>query len=560
MQDDAVPAASAARGDSTRLALVVAAIEIFGRDGFAAAGTRSIAQAAGVNQALIGYHFGGKPGLYLAAVEHIADSVWQRMGPLVGAIRTELEVPASTLPASRALELLGQLTDGLVEVLTSPESAAWARVILREQQEPTEGFDVLYERVMSQVLDVTTRLVARARGAAATSADAKLTALSVLGQALVFRAARAAVMRHMGWNDMNRKQIRRVQSQIRRNTRAIVDQESELMISNKNRLLVVVPLLLVAAGVGWWLRVGGDQAGGELELYGNVDIREVELAFRVPGRLLDMAFDEGDRVEAGQTLARLDPQPHREALAVADARVAEARANLAKLEAGSRPEEVRRAEAQVNQAEALVANAEADLKRQSGLLETGASSQKIRDAARARRDELAAQLAAAREALALAKEGFRAEDIAAARAGVAAAVAQRAQAQTQLDDCELVAPSAGTLIARIREPGSMVAQGAPVYSLSLRDPLYVRAYVGEPDLGRLAPGARVTVHTDSSEKIYEGQVGFISPRAEFTPKTVQTTDLRTDLVYRVRIVVDDADEGLRQGMPVTVRIPDSARD
>jgi len=323
----------------------------------------------------------------------------------------------------------------------------------------------------------------------------------------------------------------------------------------KNKRLLVGLALLAMVGVVVWLRVGGNQPSAALTLYGNVDIREVELAFRVPGRLLSMQFDEGDRVEAGQTVARLDPEPYREALAVAAARVAEAEATQAKLEAGSRPEEIRRAQAQVTEGEALLANAEADLKRQSGLAESGASSEKIRDAARARRDELAAKLAAAREALALAREGFRAEDVAAAKAGLAVATAQREQAQTQVDDTELKAPSAGTLIARIREPGSMVAQGAPIYSLSLRDPLYVRAYVGEPDLGRLAPGARVTVHTDSSDKAYEGQIGFISPRAEFTPKTVQTTDLRTDLVYRVRIVVDNADEGLRQGMPVTVRVP-----
>jgi membrane fusion protein YbhG len=326
------------------------------------------------------------------------------------------------------------------------------------------------------------------------------------------------------------------------------------MSAIKKRLLIIVPLLIVAIGVAVWFRIESDQGPSALTLYGNVDIREVELAFRVPGRLLSMDFDEGDKIDAGQRIAALDPEPYREALAVASAGVAEAEATVAKLEAGSRPADVRRAAAQVTEAEASLANAEADLKRQSGLLESGASSEKIRDAARARRDELAAKLAAAHEALALAKEGFRTEDIAAAKAAYAAALARREQAQTQLDDTVLVTPSAGTLIARVREPGSMVAQGTPVYALSLRDPLYVRAYVGEPDLGRLAPGTRVTVHTDSSDKAYEGQIGFISPRAEFTPKTVQTTDLRTDLVYRVRIVVDNADEGLRQGMPVTVRV------
>jgi HlyD family secretion protein len=324
----------------------------------------------------------------------------------------------------------------------------------------------------------------------------------------------------------------------------------------RTRIAVVVVLLVaVAAGATLWSRFRAEQNASELTLYGNVDIREVELAFRVPGRLLEMHFDEGDSVEAGQRVARLDPEPYREALAVAEARVAQAQANLDKLKSGNRPQEVERARAAVREAQALSDNAERDLERQTGLNASGAASDRTVEAARARRDETAARLASAREALALAEEGFRAEDIAAAQADVAAALAQRDQAQTQLDDAELTAPSTGTLIARVREPGSMLAQGAAVYSLSLRDPVYVRAYVAEPDLGKLAPGTPVTVTTDSSDRAYEGQIGFISPRAEFTPKTVQTTDLRTDLVYRLRIVVANGDEGLRQGMPVTVHVP-----
>jgi HlyD family secretion protein len=327
------------------------------------------------------------------------------------------------------------------------------------------------------------------------------------------------------------------------------------MNTRKRIAAAIVIGTLVAGGAILWSTFGAEQDADELTLYGNVDIREVELAFRVPGRVLEMQFDEGDHVEAGELVAHLDPEPYREALAVADARVMQAQANLDKLESGTRPQEVERARAAVREAQAALDNAERDFVRQSGLEVSGAASERIVDAARARRDETAARLAAAREALALAEEGFRAEDIAAARADLAAAVALREQAQTQLDDTELLAPSAGTLIARVREPGSMLAQGMAVYSLSLRDPVYVRAYVAEPDLGRIAPGTAVTVTTDSSEHGYRGQIGFISPRAEFTPKTVQTTDLRTDLVYRLRIVVDDSDEGLRQGMPVTVHVP-----
>ncbi len=327
------------------------------------------------------------------------------------------------------------------------------------------------------------------------------------------------------------------------------------MKARKRILVLLVIAVLAAIGYAVWTHIVEEEQANSLTLYGNVDIREVELAFRVSGRLQSMRYDEGDTVEAGELLAELDAEPYQEALAVAQARVAQAGAQVDKFKAGSRPQEVARAQAGVNQAQAAYANAESEYQRVSGLLETGASSVKARDAAQAGRDQAAASLDAAREALALAQEGFRVEDIAAAEADLAAAQAQRAIAGTQLDDCRLVAPSAGTLISRLREPGATLAAGTPVYSLSLRDPVYVRAYVDEPHLGRLAPGANVSVSTDSSDKVYDGQIGFISPRAEFTPRSVETTELRTDLVYRLRIVIAESDEGLRQGMPVTVHVP-----
>lgn len=327
-------------------------------------------------------------------------------------------------------------------------------------------------------------------------------------------------------------------------------------MARKKRILIVIGLLLVAAiAVSIWSRFKDEERTTTLTLYGNVDIREVQLAFRVPGRLQRMIFDEGDPVTAGELVAEMDSQPYQDALAVADAHVQQANANLEKLKTGTRPQEVARAQAAVQEAQAAYDNAESDLKRQSGLLEAGAASEKVRDAARARRDEMSARLAAAKQAFGLAEEGFRAEDITAGEADLAAATAQKAISATQLEDTKLLAPSSGTLISRIHEPGSMLATGMPVYSLSLRDPVYVRAYVDELQLGKIAPGMKVTITTDSSDTAYQGKIGFISPRAEFTPRSVETTALRTDLVYRLRIVVSNGDEGLRQGMPVTVRVP-----
>ncbi len=326
--------------------------------------------------------------------------------------------------------------------------------------------------------------------------------------------------------------------------------------TKRTRWIVIAVVILVLGGaLAFWLLRNHDKEDS-LRLYGNVDIREVQLAFRQPGRVIRMAFDEGDAVSAGARLAALDAQPYRDALAAAQAQVQVAQAELAKLRRGLRPQEITQAREALRQAQALAIEAERNFQRQSSLLASGASSQRTVDAARAARDQTTAGVEAAKAALSQASEGFRKEDIAAAEARLSAAQVAAAQATTALADTELVAPSDGTVIARVREPGSMVVSQSTVYSLSLDKPVYVRAYVGEPDLGRIAPGTTVHVKTDSSDKVYRGQIGFISPRAEFTPKTVETTDLRTDLVYRLRIVIDEADSdaALRQGMPVTIAV------
>ena len=320
-------------------------------------------------------------------------------------------------------------------------------------------------------------------------------------------------------------------------------------------VLGVVVLAAVAGGWYWFKTEKQHAAATTITLYGNVDIREVELGFRVVGRLTAALVDEGDVVTKGQRIAAIDPEPYREAVALTEARVQLAQANFAKFEKGSRPQEVLLAQARVEEAEAASENAEREYKRQLDLFKTGGTSETARDAAQSRRDQTAAALSAAREALALASEGFRSEEVLASKAELSAAIAQRSQAETQLADTELFAPSNGVVLSRIREPGSIVTMGAPVYSLSLRDPVYVRAYVAEPDLGKVAPGTAVELSTDSSAKRYHGQIGYVAPRAEFTPKSVETTDLRTDLVYRLRVVVSDADDGLRQGMPVTISVP-----
>ncbi len=329
----------------------------------------------------------------------------------------------------------------------------------------------------------------------------------------------------------------------------------------KKALVLVLLLTLAGAGYYFWRQNQVEQTKESPTLYGNVDIRDVVLGFRVGGRVAEMRFEEGDQVEQGQVMAVLDQEPFKEDVALAEAELASAQARLKKFESGSRPEEISQAKAQVRAKQAALRNAEQRYQRQEELMKKGAASRQEYDQALASRDEARAALENARETLRLAEAGFREEDILQARAEMRAAEVRLAQAKTRLKDTEIHAPSDGTVLTRLREPGAIVAQGAPVYTLSLNHPVWVRTYLGEPQLGQVHPGLAAKVYTDSRPgRPYQGQIGYISPQAEFTPKNVETPQLRTDLVYRLRIIVNNPDQGLRQGMPVTVKLDRASRE
>ncbi len=166
-----------------------------------------------------------------------------------------------------------------------------------------------------------------------------------------------------------------------------------------------------------------------------------------------------------------------------------------------------------------------------------------------------ALLNSSNQALSLAVDGFRLEDIEAGLAALDVTKAGLESARINLNDTKILSPSNGYILTRVREPGSIVAPGSVVYTLTLHEPIWIRAYVSEPDLGYIKPGMKAEVYTDTyPDKPYEGQIGFISSQAEFTPKTVQTPELRTDLVFRLRVIVNDPKGELRQGMPVTVKL------
>ncbi len=322
------------------------------------------------------------------------------------------------------------------------------------------------------------------------------------------------------------------------------------------KLIVLVIVALALAGLACWFLMAHAPGAepGTLTLQGNVDIREVNLGFRVSGRIAEVARDEGDPVRAGDVIARLDPEPYRREAEEARGQSASLRARVQWLEAGNRPQEIAQARALVREREVTTDNAQRLFKRQEELLASKTVSIQDWDDAQARYREAEARLKSAREQLALLEAGFRAEEIAQARADLTRAEAALASAELRLADTVLVAPSDGVVITRAQEPGAIVQPGATVLTVSLTREVWVRAYIAEPALGHIHPGLKVRVYTDSRpDKPYLGQIGYISPRAEFTPKSVETPELRTSLVYRLRVVVTNSDEGLRQGMPVTVK-------
>jgi HlyD family secretion protein len=326
------------------------------------------------------------------------------------------------------------------------------------------------------------------------------------------------------------------------------------MTRNRLIILVVIAALVTAAVLTRGFGLFGPSRSGELVLNGNVDIRQVDLGFRLSGRIATIPFEEGARVPVGAALARLESRPIDDRLAAADAQVAGAAAEVAKRRNGNRAQDIASAAAQLADRQAQLAKAKEDFDRRRGLVATGAISQAVFDATRAAYEAAQAQANAARQLLSLQREGARPEDVAAAQAQRADAVARRAAVLTDRNDAILRAPNAGVILTRAREPGAIVQPGETVITLTIDRPMRVRAYIAETDLSRISPGMAVEVTADGTPRAYHGTIGYIAPTAEFTPKTVQTEDLRSDLVYRLRIVVTDPDDGLRQGQPVTVRI------
>ncbi len=293
----------------------------------------------------------------------------------------------------------------------------------------------------------------------------------------------------------------------------------------------------------------------EVKFFGNVDVRTVSLAFRVSGRLESLNFDEGQKLKKGDIIATIENSIFKENINQINAQIKLQEIQIKKLEKGYRSEEIEKAKAKLLEVKVNLDRTNKDFKRAEELFKTKSISEQAYDNAKAQAKDLQTQYDYAKSSLELVQNGYESEDIQSAKAQLESLKAQRNILQINYDDTVLYSPVDGTIITKVYEVGSIVNSSQTIVDIAKSDEYWVRSYLSEKYLGVVKTGMKAVVTTDSN-KTYEGVVSFISPLAEFTPKTVQTEDLRTDLVYRFRIVLKDVDESLKQGMPVTISFPE----
>ena len=319
-------------------------------------------------------------------------------------------------------------------------------------------------------------------------------------------------------------------------------------------------LALVLLALGSALFFYFSQAESELlTLYGNVDQRQLELAFIDAERIAEVLAEEGMLVQEGQVLARLETRRLHDRIAVLAAEQAAALAALTRLENGTRPEEIDQARAALAAEEAELHFARQQYERYLDIWQKSkgaALSKQDLDMTRLQLSVAQARLKQAQEQLRLAELGPRQEDIDEARARFTSSTNSLEEQRKRLADAELKSPAPAVIRSRLLEAGEMASPQRAVFSLALVSPKWIRAYVSETDLGQMRPGRTALISVDSQPgQQIPGTLGFISSLAEFTPKTVQSPDLRTSLVYEIRVFVEDSQDLLRLGMPATVVFP-----
>jgi HlyD family secretion protein len=323
---------------------------------------------------------------------------------------------------------------------------------------------------------------------------------------------------------------------------------------NRKAVIPIAALFLVS-GTALFLTCRRSGARNALRVSGNIEVTQVEVSFRIPGKVLERLVDEGQLVREGQILARLDAQDLEQTMAMREADNAVTQAGLAELQAGSRKEEIESAKAALDQALADLKRLEPDEARIRDLYEKGIVSARDREAAHAAFEAAKAKVRQAEQQYALVRKGPRSEDIAQGQARNEQAQQALALARTQLGYATLTAPFAGVVLSKNVEPKEYVSPGTAVVTIGNLANVWMRAYIEETDLGRVKVGQKALLTTDSFPgKTYEGRVSFVSSEAEFTPKSVQTKKERVKLVYRIKIEVPNPAMELKPGMPADAEI------
>ncbi|MCM2265486.1 MAG: efflux RND transporter periplasmic adaptor subunit [Desulfuromonadales bacterium] len=323
----------------------------------------------------------------------------------------------------------------------------------------------------------------------------------------------------------------------------------------RGKLLLVLLFLAVGTILLWRYLSISREPVGNLRLSGNIEVTDAEVSFRIAGHVRERLVKEGERVARGSVVARLESADLEHEVALRQAEVAVARATLAELQAGYRPEEVAQARAALAQAKAELTRAESDWHRQQALFAQGAVSARETEALQASFEVARGRVEETGQNLARLENGFRQEEIDQARARLQQAEESLALARTRLGYAELAAPLGGVVLSENVEPGEFVAAGTPVVTIGELDPVWLRAYINETDLGRVKLGQTARVTTDTYPgKGYQGKVTFIAQDAEFTPKNVQTDKERVKLVYRIKITLANPEQELKPGMPADAEI------
>jgi HlyD family secretion protein len=297
-----------------------------------------------------------------------------------------------------------------------------------------------------------------------------------------------------------------------------------------------------------------DSKNEDLLFYGNIDTRTVNLGFRFLGKVDKINKDEGESVAKGEILASLDSKNLQNNIAEARAKLNAEKIKLNKLKNGFREEDINEAKGEFEAAAANLKLLEDMFKRQETLFEKNATSKEAYLNSKYRYEAAVGTADKAEAFYNLRMKGYQDEDIKAQSALVTSLEASLKSVLQDLEDSVIKSPFDGIILARLKEEGAIVNPGEVILELSRQDEFWVKAYVDELHLGTISQGDEVLIYTDVSERPYFGIIGNISPVAEFTPKNIETMDLRSDLVYRFRVLIKDPDKKIKQGMPVTVKL------